>query len=137
LETRSRTRGAAVTVAFGSVATRRVRALVATTVFARPERAFPTVAASRRPVAIGSITAGPRCIAVIAARRTIVALSGIRTALTFGLTRKTALGKFLLRPPGSARAALAARRTVAPAPRVVVFVVVAGHERSHFGCMYK
>jgi hypothetical protein len=133
LETRSRTR---IAITVWPVAARRVGALV-TAVFTRPERTLLAIAASRRTVAIRSITTGPRRIAVIAARRAIVALSGIRAPLAFGLARKTALGEFLVRSSRNARAALAAGRTVAPAPGIVVFIVVAGHEESHFGCRYK
>jgi hypothetical protein len=111
-----------------SVPARLIRALVVTTIFARPERTFLTLAASRRSIGKPAITAPARRITVLAARRTIFAVAGIRTPLALRLAGEAALGEFLLRPPRNARAALAARRTVAPAPRIVVFIVIAGHE---------
>jgi hypothetical protein len=134
LETRSRTR---VTITVWTVAARRIGALVAAAIFSWPERTLLALAASRRPIGKRAITARPRRIAILAARWAIVALSSIGASLAFRLRRKTALGEFLLRPPRNARTAFAAGWTVAPAPGIVVFIVVAGHEGSHFGCRYK
>jgi hypothetical protein len=120
-----------------AVPARRVRAFVAATVFTRPERAFFTLTASRGAIRKRAITARTRRIAVVAARRTIVAVASVGAPFALSLGGEAALGEFLLRPPGNARAAFAARGTVAPTPGVVVFIVVAGHERSHFGCRYK
>ena len=132
LETPRRSR--VITTAVRAIATRRVRAFFTATIFARPERTLLAVAASGRPVAIRPITAPTRCIAIFAARRAIVALSGIRAPFTVSLAAEAALGEFLLRPPRNTRAALATGRAVAPAAGIVVFIVVAGHERRSFRC---
>ncbi len=81
-----------VAIEVRAVATRRIRALVAATVFARFERTLFTVATARwtggkRPVAAGAIIipvkTGPRRIAEIPARRTVaVALAGVGLAAT-------------------------------------------------------
>ena len=66
-----------------------------------------------------------------------VGLAGIGTPLAIALSLlagKAALGEFLLGSPGGAGAALAAGGPITPAAGIVVFVVVAGHEWSHFGC---
>jgi len=56
----------------------------------------------------------------------------ITTALAFEFLRaEAALGEFLVRPARFAGAALPAIGTVTPAAGIIVFVVVAGHERSH------
>jgi hypothetical protein len=82
-----------------------------------------------------AIEAARRSIVIPAARRTVIAVAGIRALATvaFEFFRPKAArfefsGELLLRPPRLARAALAARRTVAPAAGGVIFVIVAGHE---------
>jgi hypothetical protein len=75
-----------------------------------------------------TVLARPECalFTVTAPRRPIFALAG-----------KAALGELLLGPPRCAGTALATRRTVTPAAGIVVFIVVAGHEGSHFGCKWQ
>jgi hypothetical protein len=137
LEARGWTRVAVVAVTIRSIPARRVRALVATTVFTRPERTFFTVTASRRPIRKRTVAPRTRRITILAARRTIITFACIWTPFALRLPLKTALGKFLVRAPRNARTALAAGRPVASAPGIVVFIVVAGHEGSRFGCKYK
>jgi hypothetical protein len=121
----------------GPIATRRVRTLITAAIFARPERTLFTLTAPRRPIRKRAVAPRTRRITVLAARRTILAGARIRAPFAVRFAGKPALGEFLLRPPRNARAALAAGRTVAPAPGIVVFIAVAGHERSRFGCRYK
>jgi len=58
---------------------------------------------------------------------------GIGTLVAVTLAGKTALGEFLLRTSRCPGATLASRGPIAPAAGLIVLVVVAGHERSHFG----
>jgi hypothetical protein len=120
-----------------AIPARLIRALVAATLVARPKRTLLTLIASRGPVGKRSVTTRTRRVTVFAARRTILAFSRIRPPLALRLARKTAFGELLPRAPRNPRAALAAGRAVASAPGVVVFIIVAGHERSRFGCRYK
>jgi tRNA(adenine34) deaminase len=130
--------------AFAALATRRSIAIELWTVALLEFRAIParleiplfatgTVVAveARRARPVAKIAAG--CGVVIpAARRTAVAVAAIGPLAALALA-KPALGELLLRSAGGAGTALAAGRTVTPAAGIVVFVVVAGHERSHFG----
>ena len=93
-----------------------------------PPLAAPTVVALKPRRA--------RPVAMVAARRTIIAVCAKRTLAALALP-KTALGELLLGPPCSAGAALAPGGPVTPAAGIVVFVFVAGHERSHSGLSQK
>jgi hypothetical protein len=73
------------------------------------------------------VIAARRGVVIPAARRTVIAVAGIRALFALALA-KSPLGKLLLRPASGAGAALAAKWTVTPAAGIVVFVVVAGHE---------
>jgi hypothetical protein len=57
--------------------------------------------------------------------------------VTVTLSPKAALGEFLLRPPRRPGAALAAGRAITPAAGIVVFIAVAGHERSQLSVRMK
>jgi len=149
-----------VAIEIRAIAARRVRALVAATIFTRLEGTPFAVVTAGRTAGKWPVAARAWRIAIIPARRTIiaVALAGIRLPIAgirllaerfcaigfpgigtpfpvaFALSGKSALGELLLRPPrrpGAALAAtLAAARPVTPAAGIVVFVVIAGHEWS-------
>jgi hypothetical protein len=129
-----------------ALATRRIRALLAAAIVARAEiLALGTVAARRAIVAvalagiglaaarIGLLLVGLLFVRLLFVRLAALGPGGIGALLALGAAGKTALGEFLLGAPGRAGAALAAGGPVTPAAGIVVFVVVAGHERSRFG----
>jgi hypothetical protein len=139
LESPGRTGFVAVAiVALG--ARRTIVAIKARAIAARLE--IPLLAASAvvpvkpsRPRPVAVIAAG-RSIVVPAAWRAVIAAAGIGTLAALALA-ECALGEFLIRPSRRAGATLAAEGTVTPAAGIVVFVVVAGHERSRFACRTK
>jgi hypothetical protein len=121
-------------------------------VSARLESALLAVASARgpvrkRPIATGAlIPAETRLVAIGAARSVTVVATARRPALAEGapvaigfaakilakiLAAKAAFGELLLRTSRCAGTALGAGRPIAPAAGIVVFVAVAGHERSH------
>jgi hypothetical protein len=75
--------------------------LVAAAIFTRPERTLLTVTAPRRPIRKRAVAARPRRIAIVAARRSIFPVTGVRTPFALRFARKTALGEFLFRTPGT------------------------------------
>src|SRR6185437_2549689 len=120
-----------------TIATRRIGALVTVAVFTRTKfAAWPRVALAIPAVALRAVipVETRRTIAEIATRRTaILALPGIGPAFAaIALVGEAALGEFLFGPPRRPRAAFAAAaRPITPG--IVVFIVVAGHERARFG----
>jgi hypothetical protein len=102
---------------------------------------FPALKARRR----ACLVRFPAATAVVAldARTAIFAMVAVRLVkcgirLSGAGFFAAALGKpplfeFLLSSPAVAEAAFAAAGTVRPSAGIIVFVVIAGHERAHFG----
>jgi hypothetical protein len=84
---------------------------------------------------LAPLKATRRSVAVATAERTLLAVTPEARLVAIGfapLRPKAALGELLLGASRLAGAALSAIRTFTPAARgIIVFVVVAGHERSH------
>src|SRR3954451_5978288 len=112
-------RPAIVAAVFRALAGRPICALVTATIIARAEvlaRFRPFITRTVVPFESGALGSG-----------------GIGTLVAVSLAGKTALGEFLLRTSRCPGATLASRGPIAPAAGLIVLVVVAGHERSHFG----
>src|SRR5262249_49310642 len=116
---------AVATLKFGTVASRLEIPLLA---------ALTIIAGEPPPTRPGAIVAPRLIIIATAAWRAAIAAKVALLAITLV---EAALGEFLLRPPGSTGAALAPGGPVTPAAGIVVFVLVAGHERSHSGAKSK
>src|SRR5258708_30182616 len=129
-------RRAVVAVIVRAIAPRRVGplfAIAAGTVIpveARRTWRVSVVAARRSAFAFAGVRFACARIGLLAKRLGVIAPAGIRAFFALTLAGKTAFGEFLFRSPRSAGAALAAGRPIAPAAGIVVFVVIAGHQRS-------
>jgi hypothetical protein len=91
------------------------------------------VPAGRRAFALAGVVFARARIRLLAIGLRAIGLAGMGALFAIAFARKAALGEFLLGPAGGAGAPLAAEGTIVPAAGMVVFVVIAGHERS-FGC---
>src|ERR1019366_7173480 len=109
-------------------------------VFIEAARSIVVITAGRRAFAFAGVRFARAGIGLLAIRFGTIGFAGVRALVAVALAGqvlagKTTFGEFLLGPAGCAGAALAAGRPITPAARgIVVFIVIAGHVWSHFGC---